>query len=122
MSDDVLQGGLDWLEGQRRAHMSRTVTYRRGASTVEVPATRAATRYEVDDGYGTIVEQDMRDYLVAASDLVLGLPEPGDDILDEIDGVTHVYEVTTLGGERHYRVCDPDRNTLRIHTQYIGTE
>ena len=60
MSDDVLQGGLDWLEGQRRAHMSRTVTYRRGASTVEAPGTRAAARYEEDGGHRNIVEQGKR--------------------------------------------------------------
>ena len=36
---DLLQDGLDWLEEQRREHLSRTVTYRRGASSVDVPAT-----------------------------------------------------------------------------------
>ena len=47
---DLLENGLDWLEEQRKAHMTKTVTYRRGASTVEVAATVGATRFEVDDG------------------------------------------------------------------------
>ena len=123
---DMLQEGLDWLEEQRQDHMSRTVTYRRGISTVEIPATVAATRFEVDEGYGIIVKQQMRDYLIATAALVLDgeevLPEPGDDILDEYDGVIQVYEVTPLGGEQHYRFCDPAQRTLRIHVKHIGTE
>ena len=34
MSQDMLQEGLGWLEEQRRAHMSRTVTYRRDPGTL----------------------------------------------------------------------------------------
>ena len=123
---DLLQEGLDWLEEQRKAHLSRTVTYRRGAAPVEVLATVGATRFEADDGYGIVVEQEMRDYLIAAEDLVLGgeqvLPEPGDDVLDERAGVTRVYEVAPLGGEQHYRSCDPAQRTLRIHVKHVGTE
>ena len=122
---DLLQEGLDWLEEQRREHLSRTVTYRRGSSTAQVPATVGATRFEVDDGYGLIVEQNMRDYIIAAADLVLNgeqtLPERGDEILEERDGVTYVYEVMELGAEQHYRFSDPAGKTLRIHTKHVGT-
>jgi len=122
---DLLQEGLDWLEGQRREHLSRTVTYRRGSSTVELPATVGATRFEVDDGYGLVIEQEMRDYLIATADLVLGgeqtLPRLGDEILEERDGVTYVYEVMELGAEQHYRTCDPAGKTLRIHTKHVET-
>jgi len=122
---DLLQEGLDWLEGQRREHLSRTVTYRRGSSAVELPATVGATRFEVDDGYGLVIEQEMRDYLIATADLVLGgeqtLPRLGDEILEERDGVTYVYEVMELGAEQHYRTCDPAGKTLRIHTKHVET-
>jgi len=123
---DMLQAGLDWLEAQRREHLSRTVTYRREGFTVEVPATVAATEFEVDDGFGIIVKQQMQDYLIAAEDLVLDgqqvLPEPGDDILDASSGTVQVYEVTPLGREQHFRFCDPAQKTLRIHVKHIGTE
>jgi hypothetical protein len=122
---DLLQDGLDWLEQQRREHLSRTVTYRRGAFAAQVPATVGATRFEVDDGYGLVIEQQMRDYLVATADLVLDgeqtLPERGDEILEECDGVTYVYEVMELGAEQHYRTCDPAGKTLRIHTKHVET-
>ena len=122
---DLLQEGLDWLEEQRREHLSRSVTYRRGSSTVDVLATAGATRFEVDDGYGLVIEQEMRDYLIATADLVLDgeqtLPERGDEILEERDGVTYVYEVMELGAEQHYRFCDPAGKTLRIHTKHVET-
>jgi len=122
---DLLQDGLDWLEEQRKEHLTRAVTYRRGASSVQVAAMVGATRFEVDDGYGLVVEQEMRDYIIAAADLVLDgeqmLPERGDEILEERDGVTYVYEVMELGAQQHYRFCDPAGKTLRIHTKHVET-
>jgi len=123
---DLLQQGLGWLEEQRRAHLSRTVTYRRGSSTVDVLATVGATRFEADDGSGMVVEMESRDYLIAAVDLVFDgqqvLPERGDQVLETRDGVTHVYEVMDLGPEKHFVTCDPNGRTLRIHTKFVGTE
>lgn len=123
---DLLQDGLDWLEEQRNAHLVKAVTYHRGASSVEVPAMVGATRFEVDDGYGVIVEQDMRDRIIAADELVLDgertLPELGERIHEERDDVTYIYEVMNLGAERHYRFCDPSGKTLRIHTKHVGSQ
>ena len=123
---DLLRQGMEWLEGQRKAHLSSPVTYRRGALSVEVLATVGATRFEADDGSGIVVEMEARDYLIAAADLVLDgqrtLPERGDQVLEARDGVTHVYEVMDLGPEKHFVTCDPDGRTLRIHTKYVGTE
>ena len=122
---DLLQDGLGWLEEQRRKHLTRAVTYRRGSSAAEVPATVGATKFEVDDGYGTVVGQQMRDYLIATADLVLDgqqtLPERGDEILEERGGTTYVYEVMELGPDRHFRFCDPAGKTLRIHTKHVET-
>ncbi|MFO7958993.1 MAG: hypothetical protein R6X33_18055, partial [Candidatus Brocadiia bacterium] len=102
------------------------VTYRRGAAEATVPATVAATRFEVDDGTGMILEQETRDYLIATADLVLEgrnvLPERGDEIVEQRGDALHVYEAMDLGPERHYRFCDPDRTTLRIHTKLVGME
>ena len=101
------------------------MTYRHGPYSVDVPATVGVTRFEVDDGYGLVIEQEMRDYLIATADLVLHgeqtLPERGDEILEERDGVTSVYEVMELGAEQRYRTCDPAGKTLRIHTKHVQT-
>jgi len=123
---DLLQQGLDWLEEQRRTHLSRNVTYRRGSSTAQVLATVGATRFEADDGSGIVVEMEARDYLIAAADLVLDsaqvLPERGDEIVEVRDGINYVYEVMDLGSEKHFVTCDPAGRTLRIHTKHVGSQ
>ena len=117
----MLQQGLDWLEEQRKAHMVRTVTYRRGAYTVSVAATVGKTVFEEDDGQGIIIEQQVRDYLVAAADLVLGgeqiEPKRGDLIEESRGSRTHVYEVSSIGARPPCELCDPSGTTLRIHTR-----
>ncbi len=123
---DLLDKGFAWLEGQRKKHATRDVSYRRGADTVVVKATIGRTVFEQDDGAGVIVRTQVRDYLIDAADLVLAgsraLPAKGDRI-EEIDaGQKHTYEVLPLGGEQHWRYSDPYRRTLRIHTKLIATE
>jgi hypothetical protein len=123
---DLLDKGSAWLEGQRKKHATRDVTYRRGAEQVVVKATIGRTLFEQDDGAGVIVRMQVRDYLIDAADLVLAgdvtLPAKGDRI-EEIDGgKKHTHEVLPLGGEQHWRYSDPYRRTLRIHTKLIETE
>ncbi len=123
---DLLNKGSAWLEGQRKKHATREVTYRRGADAVAVKATIGRTLFEQDDGAGVTVRVQVRDYLIDTVDLVLAgnqtLPAKGDRI-EEIDaGQKHTYEVLSLGGEQHWRYSDPYRRTLRIHTKLIETE
>jgi len=123
---DLLDKGSAWLEGQRKKHATREVTYRRGMDAVVVKATIGRTLFEQDDGAGVIVRMQVRDYLIDTVDLVLAgeqtLPIKGDRI-EEIDaGLKHTHEVLPLGGEQHWRYSDPYRRTLRIHTKLIDTE
>ena len=123
---DLLDKGSAWLEGQRKKHATREVTYLRGAESVVVKATLGRTLFEQDDGAGVIVRMQVRDYLIDTADLVLAgeqtLPAKGDRI-EEIDaGLKHTYEVLPLGGEQHWRYSDPYRRTLRIHTKLIELE
>jgi hypothetical protein len=123
---DLLDKGSAWLEGQRKKHATREVTYRRGANAVVVKATIGRTLFEQDDGAGVIIRTQVRDYLIDSADLVLGgqptLPEKGDRI-DETDaGQKYVHEVLPLGNEPHWRYSDPYRRTLRIHTKLVATE
>ena len=124
---DVLQQGLDWLEGQRREHMARTVTYRRGADSVDVLATVGETVFRLTEDYGAQVRVVRRDYLIAADDLVLSgqrvLPEAGDRIEESDGDQVFIYEVMGPGGgEPDWRYSDPYRRTLRIHTKHVATE
>ena len=123
---DLLNQGSAWLEGQRKKHATRDVTYRRGMESVVVKATIGRTVFEQDDGAGVIVRTQVRDYLIDTADLVLAgqqtLPEKGDRIEETDAGQQFVHEVLPLGGEQHWRYSDPYRRALRIHTKLVETE
>ena len=122
----MLQKGSDWLEDQRVKHMTRSVLYQRGTSSVEVSATVGRTVFEVDNGYGVLERTESRDYLILTGDLLLdgeqALPERGDRIREPQGTQTFVYEVMAPGKEPHWRYSDPYRKTLRIHTKQVDTE
>jgi len=123
---DLLAQGSAWLEAQRTAHMTRTVSYQRGAESLEVAATVGKTVFEVDKGYGIVERLEARDYLVLAGDLVLGgqpaLPKAGDRVREVQGTAAFVYEVMAPGNESCWRYSDPYRQTLRIHTKLVATE
>jgi hypothetical protein len=123
---DLLDKGSNWLQGQRKKHATREVTYRRGAESVGVKATIGRTVFEQDDGAGVIVRTQVRDYLIDTVDLVIAgqptLPEKGDRIEETDAGKTYIYEVLPIGAEPHWRYSDPYRRTLRIHTKLVATK
>ena len=123
---DMLEQGASWLAGMLKQHASRSVTYVRGAESVELSATLGLTTYEVADEFGTVVEAKATDFIVPAADLVLAgqkaQPEPGDRIRVTFGDEVHVFEVMDLGGAGHWRPSDPYGHTLRIHTKLVDTE
>jgi len=123
---DILETGSNWLQGQRKKHATREVTYSRGVDSASVQATVGRTVFEQDDGSGVIVRTEVRDYLIDTVDLVLAgqpvLPERGDRIEETESGKKFTYEVMPLGTEPHWRYSDPYRTTLRVHTKHIATE
>jgi len=124
---DMLQNGLAWLRAQRKAHASRTVTYRRGEDSVQLSATVGMTVLRLEDDYGIEQRLTRRDYLIEVADLVLAgqqvEPQAGDRI-EEADGeTTWVYEVMGPGGgEPDWRYSDPYRRVYRIHTKHVETQ
>ena len=123
---DLLERGATWLDEQRHAHLTRTVTYERGADSVQLRATIGRTVFEQTDEYGIVHRIESRDFLVRSADLVLAgqptLPQAGDRIREADGGVTHVYEVMAPGTEPPWRYSDPYRRVLRIHTKHVATE
>ena len=123
---DMLKDASDWLEGKRKQHASRAVTYHRGLFQVEVQASIGKTVFEVDDGSGILERVESRDFLILSEDLVLNtvrtLPLRGDRIRETQDDKVYVYEVMAPGREPHYRFSDAYRKTLRIHTKLVATE
>ncbi len=121
---DQLQQGARWLQDRQRQHVARTVTYRRGALSVQLQATAGRTEFEQATDYGIALQSEARDFVVHAADLVLGgariEPEVGDRIEETIDGTTHQYEVMAIGGQQCFRYVDADYYAMRIHTKRIG--
>ena len=122
---DLLAKGSEMLDRTRRAHLSRTVVYRRGADSVEIAATVGSTAFDRTDEYGVIHRIESRDYLVSAADLVLAgqavTPKAGDRITETGDTRVHEYKVMSPGDEPAWRYSDPQRLTLRIHTKFVRT-
>lgn len=123
---DLLEQASAWLEAQRTEHLSKTVTYGRGADTVDVSASIGRTIFDVDNGFGVVQRTQSRDFLLLTADLVLNgtttLPERGDRIREPDGELVYVYEVMAPGTEPCWRYSDPYRHTLRIHTKHVATE
>lgn len=115
---DLLETAASWLADQRKKHLSRTVTYIRGADTIELAAGIGSTTFEVFDDLGVTESWKSRDFLVAAEDLVIAggpiEPQRGDRILDA--GKT--YEVLAPGKGHVFQV-DAYGKTIRIHTKQV---
>lgn len=123
---DLLEKGSTWLEDQRTRHLTRLVTYQRGANSVEIKATVGRTVFEQADDFGVIQKTESRDFLALAADLVLNgervLPKAGDHAREVQGDQVFVYEVMAPGTEPPFRYSDAYRQTLRIHTKHVATE
>ena len=127
---DMLKDGAEWLADQRRAFMSRTVTYERGTDLVELPATVGQTDFSLTDDYGAAIRYVSRNFLIAVSDLVINgsmtEPKRGDRIRETVGDVTYVHEVmgpsASGGSEQDWRYSDPQRTTFRVYTKQIDQE
>ncbi len=99
-----------------------TVTYHRGENSVSVTATLGSSEMITDDGYGTTTPYTSHDFIVRRSSLVIASaiiePKPGDSIRRILNGVVHVYRVTTPP----FHPSDADLTLYRIHTKFIDTE
>lgn len=108
-----------------RAVAGKAVTYRRGDASVAVVAVAGRYAADVGDGNGPTVRTEVRDYLVAAADLVLGgaavEPRGGDRIVEGDPATGTAFEVMDLPGEPCWRHSDAARTVLRIHTRHVGT-
>lgn len=123
---DLLEQGTAWLDAVRQTHLSRLVTYQRGAESVDIAATLGSTTYEVADEARVIVQAKATDFIVSAEALVLGAaitkPQVGDRIRVPSGTKVLIFEVLDLGGAGHYRPSDPHGRMLRIHAKQVDEE
>ena len=121
---DLLANAATWLAQQRTKHLSQPVLYRRDPDSVTVSATIGKTEFEIDDEFGVVQRIESRVFLVLTEDLILGgivsLPQRGDIIEETVGTEALLYEVTAPGKEPCWRYSDLHRQTLRIHTKFVG--
>jgi len=118
---DLLKAGTDWLAAQAREHLSRPVTYRRGATVLTgVPAVVGTSVLRVADKAGNVrIVRTERDYLIWVGDLAaLGQPADGDLIDDATDG--RRYEVRPVQSEPAWRYSDSRHQRYRIHCKGVA--
>ena len=117
---DLMRKAHEWLEEQRGKYLTVPVTYRRGSSSIAVPATVGKTVFKVLDDYGRYQHIESRDYLINSAVLIIDgervLPESGDEIIED----NHIYEVMAPNHEPEWRYSDSSRQCLRIHTKNVG--
>jgi hypothetical protein len=125
---DLLQWSSDWLQKQRRKHLTRPVTYSRGSAAVQVRCAIGRERFEIIGDFGIVEKDEHRSYLIMADDLVLPgvgktTPERGDQIRERQDGVIYVYEVMAPGNnDHHWKWVDKYRKMLGVHAKLVSTE
>lgn len=123
---DLLATGSAWLSGVLKDHVSQSIVYSRGESSVTIPdATVGRTEFEVIDQNQQLVRAESRDFIFDVSELVLAsvvsLPEQGDLIVETIGSETWTYEVMApLPRTPPWRYADPPYHSrLRVHTKLV---
>jgi hypothetical protein len=113
------------LAAIQKASAGKTVTIRRRTDSTTATATISATPFTVEDSEGNIVEQfESRDYLIDAADYsptgTVSEPERGDQIIESLNSIDHVYEVMSPPGLPVFHYLDRYRIRLRIHTKLVN--
>jgi len=118
---NLLQTGSTWLNQQREAHMSTTVTYCRGLATATMTATQAATETNVVDDSGVEVRGQVDDWIISVAEMILhdspAYPQEGDEIRETNGNLEFVFAVTKGPDGKEWRYTDAYRQTMRIHTK-----
>lgn len=112
----MLQDGAEWLDTQRKANLSVTVTYDHDGTETSASATVGETEFDIEDERGVLRRVVSRDFIISVADLS-SEPTSGDRITD--DG--RLYEVVAPADNPVFRYSDPFYKAYRIHTQYIGS-
>ncbi len=112
----MIEQASAWLEAQRLKGLAVPAIYeRKSGGTIPVNVTLGKTLFRAENEYGVTIRTEVRDFLIAASELSND-PERGDAIV--YDGVR--YEVLAPNGEPVWRWSGTYHWTRRIHTKEIG--
>jgi len=114
---DMLSAGAAWLADQFAASASLTVAYKRGANSSQFVATIGKSMFESSGQNGVTEQWESRDYIVKTADLPYGEPLRGDMIVEDIGGVSVLYEVAAPRGVPLFHYGDAFQQLVRVHTK-----
>lgn len=117
---DILADAAAWLDGMRRSHMSRYVSYSRGGVSSPCLATVSQSVFESQSEMGVIERWESRDFIISASQLPVDIPQRGDKIVETLGEAVVTYEVCAPRGSPVWRHADPFRTSVRIFTKAIS--
>lgn len=119
---DLLRSGAAWLANQLKASAGTLCAYKRGNNVAQLTASISRSTFESQGSNGVIEAWESRDYLVKTDELPYGEPRRGDIIVEELDGVATLYEVTAPRGVPIFHYADAFQTVLRIHTKQIDRD
>ena len=118
---DIFKWGMEWLSDQMLTQASETVTFARGAETVDLSAVVGATEQSSVREWGVAEDVQYTEFIVKKTDLLLPtsgvvLPQRGDQIVRTIDSSPVTYEVTNGADMACWRNSDQYNDVIRIYT------
>lgn len=118
--DDMLANASAWLDSMRRQHLSRWVTYQRGAESQPCLASVSKSDFETQTDTGLVERWESRDYLISYHEMPFPVPQRGDRILETLNNVTVTFEVCSPRGMPAWHWADPHRTAIRVHTKAVA--
>lgn len=107
---NMLQTGMEWLNEQLKASASSAITYTRGNASRTIQATIGRHKpYDAGEQGNSVYGFEMRvtfERTALVLSNALTLPARGDRITHTAGGVTSVYDVLPIEGERWWRDSD----------------
>lgn len=111
--------------GAIRDRNAVSITYQRGGDVSDpLSVTVGKTDWPIGDTSNVQMAFETRDYLIAASDLVVDsetvLPQRDDKVIETVGDKTYAYRVMDSDGIPPYRFSDVSKTALRIHTKLFS--
>jgi hypothetical protein len=114
---DMLRVGANWLADHLAASAGTNCAYTRDGNTAQITATIGRSQFESQLQTGVIENWESRDYIIKTTELPYGEPRRGDLIVEELNGVSTFYEVSSPRGVPVFHYADAFQQLVRIHTK-----
>jgi len=118
---DLISSAVQFVMQHAASSLSRTVTYSRGSTELEISAVIGQADYEIEDETGVRTVATIVDFVItdaAAFAAAFHEPAAGDQVTDG----DVVYEVLALPGMPAWRWATRYRRAIRVHTKELSDD